>query len=394
MKRFLVGCVFLLLLPWPKGWGAAPPAAPSSDEPTYNGQRLSQWVKCALDDDAISRSYARLALTTLSGWEVAGKALPPLIEALKDKDRRKRDYAAQALYIFGIGPKAEAEVASLIKALADKDPWVRYRATRDLQHYYPAAKAAIPALTKALKDSDRDVRQRAAITLGRFGPDGKVAVPALIQVLKDKSRASLHSDYVEAAAALGAIGPAAKAAVPVLARTLKDEYRTVRLVAAHALGQIGPEAKAALPDLRKALRDEEEIVHPLAAWAIWRVGGSVKEALPAMVKVLEVWHKDRPGPLYNWGARLVIRGLAEMGPPAKEAVPILLPLSKDKDEGIRWWARQALKKIAPPVAKKKVCLRCNAMGSAQPDPRHEPDGAPPDARSGGPTTGTSLRTAP
>jgi hypothetical protein len=48
----------------------------------------------------------------------------------------------------------------------------------------------------------------------------------------------------------------------------------------------------------------------------------------------------------------VFRALAEMGPQARPVVPALLELAKGEHEGVRWWARQALKKIDPTAARK------------------------------------------
>jgi HEAT repeat protein len=119
-----------------------------------------------------------------------------------------------------------------------------------------------------------------------------------------------------------------------------------------ALARIGPPAKAALPALRTALRDKNGEMRARAAIALWRIDGNSKEAMPVFVATLKRRKGDRPDDSNAWAARQVVRALGEMGPRAKKAVPALLPLLKDKNEGLRWWTRQALKKIDPPVANK------------------------------------------
>jgi HEAT repeat protein len=116
------------------------------------------------------------------------------------------------------------------------------------------------------------------------------------------------------------MGPAASNAVPALILTLGDtdpEARRVWLRAgvATALGEIGPSAGNAVPALKLLLNDPDPDLCWKAAFAIWQIDGDRDVALPVMLRSYpgcnraEKWH--------------LVRDLGEMGPRAKDAVPLL-----------------------------------------------------------------------
>jgi hypothetical protein len=147
--------------------------------------------------------------------------------------------------------------------------------------------------------------------------------------------------------------------------------------AAHeALAELGPEAiAAARPALRRSLRSPEAGVY--AADLLSRRPADGKEAIPTLIAGLEYhdpvcYQWSQPGqPVFaarglgRYGQEAVpalvqalpsegaVQGLAEVGPPAKEAVPWLVelldkePLPGKKGAFLRAWVVHALGRIGP-----------------------------------------------
>jgi HEAT repeat protein len=143
--------------------------------------------------------------------------------------------------------------------------------------------AEVNDLVKQLKDGDAEGRRAAAKALGEGGAESKAAVPALVEALKDR-----------------------------------DLF--VRRFSAQALGEIGPEAQAAVPALKAAMGDSRKEVQSAAAVALGKVGPSGVEALTALAK--------------DEGKDVAVRhqaigALAQAGPAARSAVPVLTDLLKD-----------------------------------------------------------------
>lgn len=124
---------------------------------------------------------------------------------------------------------------------------------------------------------------------------------------------------ISAAQALGGIGPAAKDAIPALIETLKDEDECVSGEAGIALGKIGA---TAVPALIKMLKDGDDQVRHSAAWVLGSKIGS--PAVPALIKTLG----DK-----KWGVRAsAVEALGQIGPAAKDALPVLIKILRNGDE--------------------------------------------------------------
>jgi len=128
----------------------------------------------------------------------------------------------------------------------------------------------------------------------------------------------------------------------------------VRVCAFEALWMIGPKAKAALPALRNLLTTNANDPYwgGKTAIAIWRIDGDVTNTLPVLIQVL-----SQPNPQES---AVAIDVMAEMGPRAKAAVPVLLnelsqpsiPAIIAADADIGQKITNALKKIDPEAAAK------------------------------------------
>jgi HEAT repeat protein len=126
---------------------------------------------------------------------------------------------------------------------------------------------------------------------------------------------------------LGSIGPKAEAAVPHLIKSLDDpdnpnptEAVSVSRRAASSLGQIGPKAQAAIPVLMNLLKCKDDHLRNQVVLSLARIGGSDDEkTLKALISILQ-----DPNECSVHG--MAARGLGEIGPSARAAVPALIAL--------------------------------------------------------------------
>jgi HEAT repeat protein len=189
----------------------------------------------------------------------------------------------------------------------------------------------VRVLTQQLGDRDPSVRRKAASALVDLGPEARAAVPALTKALSDKDT------YVRrfAAQALGKIGAPARSAVPALTKALKDEKKEVAEAAAEALGQI-----RSVQGLADTVKDKgaDVSVRRKAIEALADLGPQAKSAVPVLINAL----KDREVRVQ------AAEALGAIGPDAKEAIPALKTASELKggrNRDIRQAATKALKQI-------------------------------------------------
>ena len=269
-----------------------------------------------------------------------------IVHALGDVDSRVRRAAAQVAGRKGI--HSRGAVDSLIALMQDPDPTVRQAAAEALGSLGRDARKAVPDLLDSLQDESPHVRRVVLETLGKIGPAKRGEATQLSQQLADK-------DADVRAAAAEALSDFGKAARPPLIRALQDDSPDVRQAAAQALGQMG---RAPVPDLVDALHsgnptvleavleavavigapaigpllrllqdeDEPSLARQHAALGLGRIGGTNPHVVNALIHALE-----DPDP----GLRLaVVRGLAQLNPPASESVPALIRGLADVNEDI------------------------------------------------------------
>jgi hypothetical protein len=117
-------------------------------------------------------------------------------------------------------------------------------------------------------------------------------------------------------------------------RCLKSSQSEIRGSGFDALRGIGPEGVAAIPVLMELLADEI-YTSATAAQLLGQIGPSaISVLLPAL-------HSSEVG--VRWGA---VHALGEIGPPAKEAIPIIKQLVGDEDTEVCQAAMKALDKIS------------------------------------------------
>lgn len=130
---------------------------------------------------------------------------------------------------------------------------------------------------------------------------------------------------------------------------------------------LGSDAKPAVPGLLTLLTNDDVQVKHLAAEELCHIGPAAREAVPVLIQCLkadsngvarllevEVYSLDQgrsvvyrfPGGFYR-DSGCYLRILAAIGPDAREAVQVILPLPTNADSSIRDAAHQAIQKIAP-----------------------------------------------
>ncbi|MSQ95258.1 MAG: hypothetical protein EXR98_11975 [Gemmataceae bacterium] len=232
-----------------------------------------------------------------------GRPLRYWIGTLKDNDPEVRRRAALNLGDLAvckqpgqIDAECSQVIAALIETLGDADGFVRKCAATSFlmvpkETPVPQDSATIARLTTALGDGEVAVRQAGVRGLWQAGAVAKEGsgVGRLTAALADKD------DFVRAYAsrALARIGPDAKDAVPTLLERLRqDEERDDRKLAAKAMGLIGAKAIGPLlPDtvaaLIDALKNDARGLREYSARSLGQLGA--KDAIPALKKIM----KDR-----------------------------------------------------------------------------------------------------
>jgi HEAT repeat protein len=349
------------------------PAATEPD-PTYEGKRLSDWLKLLKSKDEKERRNARHALTSfvkqgrtaveplveallkVSVWdgklldarvrllvELGPAVVPALTAALWNGDLSQRALAVVAL--GRLGSAARPAVPSLLERLHYEDVLLRVHVIRALGGIQDPS--AIASLAERLQDRKQEVREAAATALVDLAAPANVLLPTLLLWLK----AGPASQRRLAAYLLGSLGPEGSSAAAALAKALDDEDGAVRQEALAALAAMGRGGKSAVDSLRSHLKNKERAEDHLAtAEALWMV---VRHSdaliwLKARVKgepgaeqieaARLLWRYTRAPEAISSLAKAIEQGnpaalsvLREIGPGAKAALPAILPLLTDTE---------------------------------------------------------------
>ncbi|OHB71991.1 MAG: hypothetical protein A2W23_03310 [Planctomycetes bacterium RBG_16_43_13] len=187
-------------------------------------------------------------------------------------------------------------------------------------------KEAAPYIKKLLKDEDSHVRHRTVSALADLG--AKDAIDDIKELLSNEDHVRKY-----AVVALGKLG--VKEMIPDIRKVLKEEndeggQDAVRPSAIFTL--IDLNAKEAIPDLKDLLKDRDKEIRSLALIALDRLDG-VEKAIPEIVEFIE-----GENDAFYRGTAIVMLGKAG----AKEAIPMIKELLKDKDASVRGGASLAL----------------------------------------------------
>lgn len=229
-----------------------------------------------------------------------------------------------ALTLGRIGRPAESAVPVITKFLNEGELKTRLWAAKSLSYYGKEAAAATPILVKMLFDQSSSSIQTIAVieTLSMIGPAHQETMPALLRFIRENSVNRQQDDLVMAACeSLSTFTSTAGPAVPTLIRLVSHPSERVGSAASNTLGLLGPIAEPAIPALTSAvIFHDSEVVRDHAASALVRIG--------------------------------------------RRALPQLLQLAEDEEEGVRWRAVRSLRELG--IVKKEVTRVVEAGLSDQP----------------------------
>ena len=277
--------------------------------------------------DMIVRERAASALAKVGKY--SKDAIPGLLKALDDESKIVRTEAVHAIGKIGVAiPEAEG---ALIKLLSGPHTQIRVHAAYALGRTGRSDEARL-ALIRALKDENEGVRANAAQGLGNIECDACDAIPALINATKDIESPVRKNALI----ALEKIGPE-HGVLRAITEALVDDSVEVRITAVRSLGSFGRGAKSAVGDVINCLGDTDASMRMYCAHTLGRIG-----AEPEVVQALIGALLD-PDPRVRSNA---CQALANIGPPAKDAVPYLKKhAERDKDDWVKKFAAQAIGKI-------------------------------------------------
>lgn len=253
---------------------------------------------------------------------------------------------------------------------------------------------SLDALVTQLGSTDIKQRREAVYEIAKLGPAAKSALPALIKAADDPDK----QVWTSALSIIADLGAEAKAVVPDLIERLdQSKSRQGRerdrnqafLRFSYALAQIGPDA---IPALTQALEGESVPRRIGATRALAQMGAPAKTAVPAMLKNLahrdDTLRKDTADALAQMGDASVpglievlnakepkqrqaaALALAQLGEQAKTAAPALLTAAeKETDDLPRGAILAALTKTGADPARTAPLL-LKAVRGENADLRH------------------------
>jgi len=224
-------------------------------------------------------------------------------------------------------------ITKAFDAALARDPAARLVILTPYQRLGPIDDGAPAVLTAALDDPSRLVRIQALLALSQFSSGVDAAVPVLLKEAEFKEPRTPPSEYAiiqplrQAAAGLHPTS----AVIPMLIKGLGSQNAEVSSVAAVLLRNLGPEARSAAPALRAAAR---AIIHssqgspkPSTQLLFSDVASTIVQVLPTEDAVAILGEALVPGQEATQADAAF--ALAELGPRAHTAVPILVQALKD-----------------------------------------------------------------
>ncbi len=255
-------------------------------EPTYQGRRLSAWLRDLEHggtEMTVRNVHAREAVR-----QIGTNAVPCLLKMLRAQDPQwKTDVVGwlqnecsidwsfslarvqwqRAIIGFdALGRVAEPAIPDLRAMMASPDGDRALRAMEALRGV--GGPQALHFFLEALNNTNLPVRGLAISSLGSFRSRAREAVPVLVKNLETNET----TIRIEAVRALGDIALDPETTVPALTHCLSDSAAGVKAAAALGLCSFGTNAISALPVLR-ALADDrtDETIRRAARVAVVRV---------------------------------------------------------------------------------------------------------------------------
>jgi len=272
-------------------------------------------------------------------------ALPAVIQLLEPTNA-SRSMAIST--VSQMGTNRTQAIPALIRLLSD--PGSTPEAAWLLGEIGSQAHAAIPELRRALTDPRILQRDQILEALWRIDHDTNI-VPLLALELEKTMYVATRWNILRV---LGQIGPQAKPAIPSILRAISDPLADASPEGWRALRRIDPQGDQAEIAWSKLLNDRNPYARERAAMALWRITQDTN-MVRVLVKELE---KARTAEVFQ----SILIALGEIGPAAKEAVPLIqqkLEAALPADPNVAFYvsgqratnvfqvAREALSKIDP-----------------------------------------------
>jgi len=333
---------------------------------------LSSLLKNSCSTNVLASAYALRKITTENHGEVES-----LIRLLDDGDPQVQ---RGTIFVLGeFGADASEAVVPLLRFLDPARPEITGWTARTLGMIGSAAQIAIPRLVTVLNERNPTNIVFIMEALGAFGDRASVAVPILCEIAKDSPESRERTEAIKSLAAIGTnsipcllalyesrkspytslsralttLGTAAAPALPVLLQELGAEKPYRAAAAAMALGSIGAPARGAVPRLTELLQSADPHLRIRSAEALWRIDRQTNLILAVMIQELDEWSKG-PSALVEYAEdrhgqsrqQIAARILGEIGPSAREAIPVLQTLQRSAFDEQRRAATEALEKIS------------------------------------------------
>jgi hypothetical protein len=172
-----------------------------------------------------------------------------------------------------------------------------------------------------------------------LGTNADVAIPELARL------AGRSGQEASAARAIFSLAYTARpTAIPPLVTLLKSRDVKVRQWAIIALAHAGPVARSEWPAVLECLKDTDQFVAATAAGILGDWKSSPEIVVPVLIDAL-----TKPRFNVNAVVQVVTIAIANYGPEAKSAVPVLRKLLESPDDKIRQDATDILLNIQPEV---------------------------------------------
>lgn len=281
--------------------------------------------------------------------QIGSAAVPVVVKRLRDAS-----YAPLALEILRrMGPEATSATSDLVRLLAEPGMLPLQEICLTLSAIQPDPQTAGPALIKLARDAaDRTVQAAAIYALGRI--EDRQALNVVTQAVESEEPLV----RLAAAWALVQFDPHnpdyVKIAVPRLTAALERPEPRIRLQAARTLGRLGAAARTAIPALQKRVAEDPELEVRIAAAAALAESGA--DAAPCVPCLLELFNEPQAD-----ARRTVLYALGRIGPPAREAIPLLrreVQQGPAADRALAAWAllqvqpdQKYLEEALPPLLK-------------------------------------------
>jgi hypothetical protein len=277
--------------------------------------------------------------------ENATAALPALIESFDQTSLLNITYYRRAIpgTMIEITPKDPQVKTLLRKGIKDKDDGVRVFSAWALWTQGGRDSELKEVWSQALKNDDPDVREAVGVVTATLGRDSPELLPLAATALKD-SEMCVRRRTIQILVGGKLTQPEVRDA---FIDRLTDSNEWVRAFACTGLGQMKEKAIKALPELKQTLQDKEFYVRVSAARAMFAIDPTTG---PSVIEVLIEGLTAKDSSV----RRSAAKGLGELGPAARPALPALRHALVDERREVREHAAEAIKRLRRITERKGV----------------------------------------